>query len=119
MELVMIIIMMGILAAIAYPKLQGSTRSGYRGQATGLLQTLNGSLHLLYNDRVAFQSTASYTIKDVVDNATWAGMTVTPVYEGNYTVRITLDEQTYTFEMTPTPQLLATPGAIAAKGWPD
>lgn len=118
MELVMIIIMMGILAAVAYPKIQDSTRSGYRGQATGLLQTLNGSLHLLYNDRVAFQNTTPYTIRDVVDNATWAGMTITPVYEGSYIVTIALDGQDYTFEMTP-PELFTAPGAIAAKSWPE
>lgn len=58
-ELVLVVIVLGLLAAIAYPKLSQNKVTGYIGQATGIYQALNGTLHLVYGKKCAAQATTS------------------------------------------------------------
>lgn len=58
-ELVLVVIVLGLLAAIAYPKLSENKKTGYIGQAAGIYQALNGALHMVYGQKCAGQAAAT------------------------------------------------------------
>jgi MSHA pilin protein MshA len=111
-EIIIIIVIIGILAAVAIPKYIDLTRDAANGTARGFLGGLRSQNLLMFAQRVVGGTTGTYTVLDIATNmaelkgVTWtAAATLFTVTAGGYT---------YTFTLTPTPQAPTTYGSFSA-----
>jgi prepilin-type N-terminal cleavage/methylation domain-containing protein len=113
-ELIVIIVIIGILAAVAIPRYLDLTRQAADGTAKGVLGGLRSANALLFGQRILGNTPAAYTMGDI------AGVTGMGEMRGftyisddtNYTM--TAGGYVYTFTLTPTPQAPTTYGSITA-----
>jgi len=111
-ELIIIIVIIGILAAVAVPKYIDLTQDAANGTARGILGGLRSQNSLMFAQRVIGGTTAAYTMLDIATNMAelkgveWTATTTlfTATAAGNV----------YAFTLTPTPQAPTTYGAISA-----
>jgi prepilin-type N-terminal cleavage/methylation domain-containing protein len=98
-ELIIIIVIIGILAAVAIPKYVDLTTNAANGAARGVLGTLRSANALVFGQRLLGNTTGSYTMGIIVNAAQIQGITVgTPATN---TVSITVPGGfTYTFSFT-------------------
>ncbi len=111
-ELIVIIVIIGILAAVAIPKYLDLTRDAADGTARGVLGSLRSANALRFGKNILGGTTAVYTFGDIVnDVAELKGIT----YASAATLlTITAGAYVYTFTLTPTPQAPTTYGTISA-----
>src|SRR4030043_1509341 len=111
-ELIVIIVIIGILAAIAIPKYLDLTREAANGTARGILGALRSANSIVFADRLVKGTTASYQMTVFVTNAGIQGVEFT--YDAtNFTM--TAGGIVYTFTLAPTwLQAPTTFGAITA-----
>jgi len=114
-ELIIIIVIIGILAAVAIPKYIDLTTDAANANARGILGTLRGANSLVFAQRLLGNTPGSYTMGDIVSGAQIQGVTVgTPATD---TVSIIVPGgYTYTFSLTigTVPTTLGTIYAAAA-----
>ena len=98
-ELIIIIVIIGILAAVAIPKYIDLTTDAANATARGVLAALRGANSLVFAKRLIAPTTGSYTMGDIVSGAQIQGVTVgTPATN---TVSIVVPGGfTYTFSLT-------------------
>jgi len=98
-ELIIIIVIIGILAAVAIPKYIDLTTDAANATARGVLGALRGANSLVFAQRLIAPTTGSYTMGDIVSGAQIQGVTVgTPATN---TVSIVVPGGfTYTFSLT-------------------
>ncbi|MEW6375394.1 MAG: prepilin-type N-terminal cleavage/methylation domain-containing protein [Thermodesulfobacteriota bacterium] len=98
-ELIIIIVIIGILAAVAIPKYIDLTTDAANATARGVLSALRGANSLVFAQRLINNTTGSYTMGDIVSGAQIQGVTVgTPATD---TVSIIVPGGfTYTFSLT-------------------
>jgi prepilin-type N-terminal cleavage/methylation domain-containing protein len=98
-ELIIIIVIIGILAAVAIPKYIDLTRDAANATARGVLGALRGANSLVFAQRLIGNTTGSYTMGNIVSGAQIQGVTVgTP---STNTVSIIVPGGfTYTFSLT-------------------
>ena len=109
-ELIVIIVIIGILAAVAVPQYLDLTRSSANGAARGILGGLRSANSLLFASRIIGGTTAAYNWTNVVNNAQIQGVEYT---YGTQTFTMTAGGYTYAFELSPTdPQAPTTPATI-------
>ena len=98
-ELIIIIVIIGILAAVAIPKYIDLTTDAANATARGVLAALRGANSLVFAQRLLAPTTGSYTMGNIVDGAQIQGVTVgTPATN---TVSIVVPGGfTYTFSLT-------------------
>jgi len=105
-ELVIIIVIIGILAAVAIPRYIDLTQNAADATARGVLGALRGANGLIYAQRIIGSTTGSYTMGDVVAGAQIQGMTVGVPATNSVTI-VVPGGYTYTFSFTigtvPTP----------------
>jgi MSHA pilin protein MshA len=97
-ELIIVIIIIGILAAVAIPKYTEIQQQASEATAKGVLSALRGSNQIVYAGKVLKNDTTGYTMVDLVNNAQIQGVTV-----GGPTatdVTITISSRTYTFSLS-------------------
>lgn len=115
-ELIVIIVIVGILAAVAIPTYIDLTTQAAEGAAKGVLGALRSANALTYASRLLNNSTGSYTMGDIVANVQIQG--ATPGAAGTQTVSVAFAGGfTHTFSFTigtvPTPM-----GTVyATAGW--
>jgi len=98
-ELIVIIVIIGILAAVAIPRYLDLTSQAADGAARGVLAALRSANSIVYADRLIKGTTATYTVNQIVANAVIQGVTFT--YNAtNFTV--TAGGNVYTFTISPT-----------------
>jgi prepilin-type N-terminal cleavage/methylation domain-containing protein len=113
-ELIVIIVIIGILAAIAIPRYLDLTRSAADGTARSILGSLRSANAMLFGQRIIGNTTATYTM-GVIAGTTGMGELRGFTYTfdaDNFTM--TAGGYVYTFTMTPTPQAPTTYGSITA-----
>jgi MSHA pilin protein MshA len=115
-ELIVIIVIIGILAAVAIPRYLDLTRSAADGTAKAVLGSLRSANAMLFGQRIIGGTTATYTM-GVIAGTTGMGELRGFIYtynSGNFTM--TAGGNVYTFTLTPTPQAPTTYGTITAGG---
>ena len=116
-ELIIIIVIIGILAAVAIPRYLELTRDAADGVAKGVLGSLRSANALLFGQRILGSSTTAYTMGVIAGTATTQGMAEMRGFTyTTYTTTFVMNVRgyTYTFTLTPTPQAPTTYGSITA-----
>jgi prepilin-type N-terminal cleavage/methylation domain-containing protein len=109
-ELIVIIVIIGILAAVAVPQYLDLTRSSADGSARGILGGLRSANSLLFASRIIGGTTAAFDWTGVVSNAQIQGVEYT--YNATY-FTMTAGGFSYSFSLSPTnPQAPTSPATI-------
>ncbi|MBM4330284.1 MAG: prepilin-type N-terminal cleavage/methylation domain-containing protein [Deltaproteobacteria bacterium] len=111
-ELIVIIVIIGILAAVAIPRYIDLTADAANGTARGVLGALRSQNALMFSQRIIGGTTATYTMLSIAQGVgelkgfTWtAAATLFTMTAGG---------RVYTFTLTPTPQAPTAYGTISA-----
>jgi len=118
-ELIVIIVIIGILAAVAIPKYLDLTKSAADGTARGVLGGLRSANSLLFASRIITPSGGTnYTWADIISGAQLQGVENT--YDATY-FTMTAGGFTYSFSLSPTtvtvPTTPATIYCVATTTW--
>src|SRR4030042_6838334 len=109
-ELIVIIVIIGILAAVAIPQYLDLTQQAANGTARGVLGGIRSANSLLFASRIIGGTTGTFTWADIVNNAQLQGVEYT---YGTQTFTITAGGYTYAFDLNPTnPQAPTSPATI-------
>jgi len=110
-ELIVIVMIIGILAAVAIPKYLDLTKSAADGTARGILGGLRSANSILFASRIITPAGGTtYTWADIVGSAQLQGVSST--YDATY-FTITAGGFSYSFSLSPTdPQAPTTPATI-------
>ena len=109
-ELIVIIVIIGILAAVAIPKYLDLTKDAADGTARGVLGALRSANALRFGKNILGNTTTAYTMGDIAnDVAELKGVSWTAATS---TFTMTAGGNTYTFTVSPTPQAPTTYGTI-------
>lgn len=111
-ELIIIIVIIGILAAVAIPKYLDLTRDAANGTARGILGGLRSTNALMFGQRILGSTTATYTMGDIANGV--AELRGVDWAVGNTLFTMTAGGYIYTFTLTPTPQAPTAYGTISA-----
>lgn len=113
-ELIVIIVIIGILAAVAIPRYLDLTRSAADGTAKGVLGALRSANAMLFGQRIIGNTTGTYTM-GVIAGATGMGeLRGFTSAIGTNTFIMTVGGYVYTFTLNPIPQAPTTYGSITA-----
>jgi MSHA pilin protein MshA len=99
-ELIIIIVIIGILAAVAIPRYVDLVSDARDGTARGVLGGLRSANTLLFADRLVHSGATTYTIGDIVTSAQIQGVGTTGV--GGNTFTCVIGNSTYTFTLNGT-----------------
>lgn len=111
-ELIVIIVIIGILAAVAIPKYLDLTRDAANGTARGVLGALRSANAMKFGKNIIGNTTNAYTFGDIANEvAELKGFTYSAAAT---TFVMTVGGNVYTFTLTPTPQAPTTYGTISA-----
>ncbi len=98
-ELIIIIVIIGILAAVAIPRYIDLTQDAANATARGVLGSLRSANSLIFADRLVKGTTDTYGMTEIVTNSNLQGVTYT--YNAtNFT--LTVGGYTYLFTLSPT-----------------
>ena len=95
-ELIVIIVIIGILAAVAIPRYINLTQDAANATARGVLGALRGANGLVFAQRLIGNTAGSYTMGDVVAGAQIQGVTMGAAATNSVTVEVP-GGYTYTF----------------------
>ena len=110
-ELIVIIVIIGILAAVAIPTYVDLTQSAADGTARGILGALRSANTLLFASRIIGGTNAAYAWTDIVGSASIQGVSTAAPATNFFT--ITAGGINYVFVLSPTnPAAPATPATI-------
>ena len=99
-ELIVVIVIIGILAAVAIPSYINLTQQAADGSAKGILGALRSANTLLFASRIVSSNVATYSMGDIVGSANIQGVGTTA--SGTTTYNFYVGAYSYTFTMTPT-----------------
>ena len=108
-ELIIVIIILGILAAVAIPKYLDMQTEARNATARGILGALRGSNSILFSQYVLNGTNVAYTMGPVATGANIQGIGTTGVGAATFTGVI--GGVTYTFSLT-APALPTAPGQV-------
>ena len=98
-ELIVIIVIIGILAAVAIPRYINLTQDAANATARGVLGALRGANGLVFAQRLIGNTAGSYTMGDVVTGAQIQGVTVGAAATNAVSI-VVQGGYTYTFDFT-------------------
>jgi|APIni6443716594_1056825.scaffolds.fasta_scaffold218963_2 prepilin-type N-terminal cleavage/methylation domain-containing protein len=96
-ELIIVIIIIGILAAVAIPKYTEIQAQAADATAKGILSALRGSNQIIYANYNLKNTTTNYTMGDLVSNAQIQGVSTAAPSGANFT--ITVNNRPYVFSL--------------------
>jgi MSHA pilin protein MshA len=113
-ELIVVIVIIGILAAIAIPRYLDLTRQAADGTARGVLGALRSANAMLFGQRILGNTPATYTM-GVIAGVTGMGELRGFIFAtGATNFTMTAGGYVYTFTLTPFPAAPTTYGSITA-----
>ena len=117
-ELIVIIVIIGILAAVAVPRYINLTQDAANATARGILGALRGANGLVFAQRLIGNTAGSYTMGDVVSGAQIQGVTVGAAATNSVTIAVQ-GGYTYTFNFTigTAPTTIGTVYSAATATW--
>ena len=113
-ELIVIIVIIGILAAVAIPTYIDLTTDAANASARGVLAALRGANSLLFASRLINGPTGGYSMSDIVGSAQIQGVTMGGTTTNSVTAVISGNN--YTFTLLTTPNVPTTLGGIGESG---
>lgn len=113
-ELIVIIVIIGILAAVAIPRYLDLTRDAANGTAKGVLGGLRSANALIFGQRLMAGGTGTYTMGVIAGTTGMGELRGFSYTYGATTFVMTVGGYVYTFTLTPTPQPPTTFGSITA-----
>jgi len=115
-ELIVIIVIIGILAAVAIPTYIDLTTDAAEGTARGILGALRSANTLIFAERLIRGSATAYDWTSIVGSAQIQGVSTTTPSATYFT--ITVGANAYSFSLNPTnPAAPGTPAVITAPGY--
>jgi prepilin-type N-terminal cleavage/methylation domain-containing protein len=96
-ELIIVIIIIGILAAVAIPKYTEIQAQAADATAKGILSALRGSNQIIYANYNLKNTTTNYTMGDLVSNAQIQGVSTAAPGAADFT--ITVNNRPYIFSL--------------------
>ena len=110
-ELIMVIVILGILAAVAIPKYVSMKSEAADATARGITAGLRGAVGILYAENLlGGTDDAAYNMASVVANAQVSGVEASAQSGTTFTAQI--GGATYTWQFSPTATLPETAGGI-------
>jgi prepilin-type N-terminal cleavage/methylation domain-containing protein len=111
-ELIIVIIIIGILAAVAIPKYLEIKQDAGDATAKGIMSALRGANSILFAQYNIKGTTVAYTMSDIINAAAVQGATLAPT-NGQTTVAIQIPgAATYTIEIQTAPDLPTSPASL-------
>ena len=101
-ELIVLIVIIGILAAVAIPSYVSLTQQAADSSAKGILGALRSANTLLFTANIIGGTVAAYNMASVVGSATIQGVQTTAVNNTNGTFQFYVGAYSYTFYLNPT-----------------
>lgn len=114
-ELIIVIIVIGILSAVAIPRYMEIREEAADATARGVLGALRGANSIIFANRNLTNNNTAYDMAEVVTNAQVQGIETASVSGNNYT--ITFSGRSYTFTLAGV-ALPTTPGNITCTAAP-
>jgi len=111
-ELIVIIVIIGILVAVAIPKYLDLTEDAANGTARGVLGSLRSANAMRFGKNILGNTTATYTMGDIANDV--AELKGIEYATAATTFVMTAGGYSYVFTLTPTPQAPTTYGLISA-----
>ncbi len=109
-ELIIIIVILGILAAVAIPKYIDMRQQAADSSARGILGGLRGAVTVVYANRAINNHTAPIDMKEVLDNVRLSGYdSIAGGGAGEAVLTVTISNQTYTYYLNDTTGIPTTP----------
>ena len=96
-ELIVIIVILGILAAVAIPTYVDLTSSAAAGSARGILGAIRSANTLLFAKNLLGNTVATYSMQDIINAATIQGVQSTG--SGSLTYSFYVGAYSYTFSI--------------------
>jgi prepilin-type N-terminal cleavage/methylation domain-containing protein len=111
-ELIVIIVIIGILAAVAIPKYLDLTRDAANGTARGVLGALRSANAIRFGKNILGNTPTGYTMGAIANDV--AELKGFEYATADTTFIMTAGGYVYTFTLTPTPEAPTTYGLISA-----
>ena len=115
-ELIIVIVILGILAAVAIPTYIDLKTDAANGAGKGVFGALSGANAILYAERLVKGGGITYTMGNVVGSANIAGVAGTGIITDHFTCSIGGRMYTYTL-VGITVTVPTNPSAITGTGW--
>jgi prepilin-type N-terminal cleavage/methylation domain-containing protein len=111
-ELVMIIVILGILAAVVIPTYVNLAQNAQDAAARVILGSLRGVNAILLASNVVTNITATWNWTSIVGSTNVQGVSDTGIASNTYTIQV--GNSTYTFTLAPTQPSIGAPATIVA-----
>ena len=111
-ELVMIIVILGILAAVAIPTYVNLATNAQNATAQGILGSLRGANAIILANRAVNNNVATWSWTDIVAAANVQGVAASATAAATYTIQV--GNATFTFTLSPTQPSVGAPATIVA-----
>jgi prepilin-type N-terminal cleavage/methylation domain-containing protein len=116
-ELIIIIVILGILAAVAIPRYIDMRQDAANSTARGILGGLRDAATLVYTNRIVVNATTPIDMTAVLSQAQVSGLDSSTF--GPTTLAITISGNSYTYVLTPTNAFPTTHPTVIVAGQPS
>jgi MSHA pilin protein MshA len=110
-ELIIIIVILGILAAVAVPKYIDMRKNAADAAADSLLGAMRSANSIVFSNRVLNNTTGAYTMGAILSQVQYDGVTFFGT--ANTTVGVTISGNTYVYTLSPQPNVPTTLGNLS------
>jgi MSHA pilin protein MshA len=114
-ELIIIIVILGILAAVAIPKYIDMRSQAADSSARGVLGGLRGAVTVVYASRVMSSNFADITMGDVANQVQLSGVDAAPVIDAT-SLSLAISGRPYIYILSPTNSVATAPPTVTESG---